>query len=55
MLCNNFFSTNLLRNAHARNSDPPIYEAFSANKNVSNSTSRIGIDCIQERYTLYNN
>lgn len=44
------FSTNLFRNTHTQNLDPPIYDAFSSNKNVSNSTSRIGIDCIQERY-----
>ncbi|CAH1714206.1 unnamed protein product [Aphis gossypii] len=37
------------KNIHTQNVDSPIYEAFSSNKNVSNSTSRIGIDCIQER------
>lgn len=48
-----FFFIQIFRNAHVQNVDAyPVYETFSSNKNISNSTSRIGIDCVQERYFI---
>lgn len=42
----------MFRNIHVQNSDLSNYEAFYLNKNISNGMSRIGINCIQERYLL---